>query len=159
MVELREKKMRKIFASVMIGGAVLAAAAMAQAADSYMIMPKSGQKFTPGGGGLLSQQLLLNHRNSQANITIRDKNGQAEQHADWEDHIFILGGEANLTLGGTIEKGKTTAPGETRGESIKGGKTFAVHPEDYIYVPVNTPHQMMVAPGKSIRYAVVKTHP
>ena len=32
-------------------------------------------------------------------------------------------------------------------------------PGDYVYVPVNTPHQMMVAPGKSIRYAVVKTHP
>lgn len=150
--------MRRIFASILIGSAVLATAAMAQS-NSYMVMPKSSQKFTPGGGGLLSQQLLLNHKNSQANITIRDKNGQAEQHADWEDHIFILGGEANLVLGGTVEKGKTTAPGETRGESIKGGKTIALHPEDYIYVPVNTPHQMMVAPGKTIRYAVVKTHP
>jgi uncharacterized RmlC-like cupin family protein len=151
--------MRKIFASVLIGGAVLVAAAMAQAADSYMVMPKSSQNFKPGPGALYSQQLLLNHKNSQANITIRDKSGQAEVHADWEDHIFILGGEANLILGGTVEKPNTTGPGETRGESIKGGKTFALHPEDYIYVPVNTPHQMIVAPGKSIRYSVVKTHP
>jgi len=150
--------MRRIFASILIGGTVLATAAMAQS-DSYIVMPKSSQKFKPGPGGLYSQQLLLNHKNSQANITIRDKNGQAEVHATWEDHIFVLDGEANLTLGGTVEKPNTTGPGETRGESIKGGKTIVLHPQDYIYVPVNTPHQMMVAAGKSIRYAVVKTHP
>ena len=150
--------MRRIFASILIGGTVLATAVMAQS-DSYIVMPKSSQKFKPGPGGLYSQQLLLNHKNSQANITIRDKNGQAEVHAAWEDHIFVLDGEANLTLGGTVEKPNTTGPGETRGESIKGGKTIALHPQDYIYVPVNTPHQMMVAAGKSIRYAVVKTHP
>lgn len=151
--------MRKILASLLIGGAVLAAAAVAQAADSYMVMPKASQKFKPGPGNYYSQQPLLNHKNSQSNITIRDRNGQAEQHADWEDHIFVLDGEANLVLGGTIEKPNTTGPGETRGESIKGGKTFTLHPQDYIYVPVNTPHQMMVAPGKTVRYAVVKSHP
>jgi hypothetical protein len=73
--------------------------------------------------------------------------------------MFILAGEASLTLGGTVVNGKTTAPGETRGDSIKGGKTIVLHPEDYIFIPVNTPHRMLVAPGKSIRYAVVKTHP
>jgi len=34
-----------------------------------------------------------------------------------------------------------------------------LHPGDYVFVPVNTPHRMVLAPGKSIRYAVVKTHP
>jgi len=149
--------MRRIFASVLIGSAIFAAAAMA--ADSYMVVPKSSQQFKPGAGGYVRALPLLNHKNSQANITIRDKNGQAEVHADWEDHIFILAGEANLILGGTVEKPNTTGPGETRGESIKGGKTVVLHPEDYIYIPVNVPHQMMVAPGKTIRYAVVKTHP
>jgi uncharacterized RmlC-like cupin family protein len=157
LINNKEKKMRRIFTSVLIGGAVLATAVVAQ--DSYMVMPKSSQKFKAGPGNLYSQQLLLNHKNSQANITIRDKNGQAEVHAAWEDHIFILDGEASLVLGGTVEKPTTTGPGETRGESIKGGKTFTLHPEDYIYVPINTPHQMIVAAGKTIRYAVVKTHP
>ncbi len=149
--------MRRILASILIGGAIIATAAMA--ADDYVVVPKSSQKFKPGPGNLYSQQLLLNHKNSQANITIRDKNGQAEVHAGWEDHIFILDGEANLVLGGTVEKPMTTGPGETRGESIKGGKTFTLHAEDYIYVPINTPHQMLVAAGKTVRYAVVKTHP
>ena len=30
---------------------------------------------------------------------------------------------------------------------------------DYVYIPINTPHQMQIAAGKSIHYAVVKTHP
>jgi len=34
-----------------------------------------------------------------------------------------------------------------------------VHAGDYIYVPVNTPHQMILAAGKSVKYAVVKNHP
>ena len=149
--------MRRIFTSLLIGSTILTSAAVA--ADSYMVIPKSSQQFKPGPGNLYTQQLLLNHKNAQANITVREKNGQAEVHADWEDHIFILDGEANLILGGTAENPKTTGPGEIRGDSIKGGKSFAMHPGDYIYIPVNTPHQMMPAAGKSIKYAVVKTHP
>jgi uncharacterized RmlC-like cupin family protein len=149
--------MRGIFTAVLIGTTVLATAAVA--ADSYMVVPKSEQKFKAGAGNYYSQDLLLNHKNAQSNITTRDKNGQVEQHADWEDHIFVLDGEASMVLGGTIENGKTTGPGETRGDAVKGGKSFVLHPGDYIYIPVNTPHQMMVAAGKTIKYAVVKTHP
>jgi len=150
--------MRKLFASVLFANTILATAALAQG-DGTVVMPKSSREFKPGAGGLVMQQSLLNHKNTTASVTIRDKNGQAEVHAAWEDHFFILAGEANLILGGSVEKGKTTAPGEIRGESIKGGKTIALHPEDYIFIPVNTAHQMLVAPGKTIRYAVVKTHP
>ena len=149
--------MRKIFTAVLIGGAVLATAAMAE--DGYMVMPKASQKFKDGPGGLYSQVLLLDHKNAQANITTRNKNGQVEQHAAWEDHIFVLDGEATFVLGGTIENGKSTGPGETRADSSKGGKSFSVHAGDYVYIPINTPHQMQIAAGKSIRYAVVKTHP
>jgi mannose-6-phosphate isomerase-like protein (cupin superfamily) len=150
--------MRGIFAAALIGTAMLATAAMAQG-DGYIVVPKSAQKFKAGPGNYYSQDLLLNHKNAQTNITIRDRSGQAELHTDWEDHLFILDGEADLILGGTVEKPTGTGPGETRGDSIKNGKSFALHAGDYIYVPINTPHQMVVAPGKTIKYAVVKTHP
>ena len=149
--------MRKIFTAILIGGTVLASAAMAQ--DGYMVMPKASQKMKDGPGGLYSQVPLLDHKNAQANITTRNKSGQVEQHAAWEDHIFVLDGEATFVLGGTIDNGKTTGPGETRGDASKGGKSFSVHAGDYVYIPINTPHQMQIAAGKSIRYAVVKTHP
>jgi quercetin dioxygenase-like cupin family protein len=151
--------MRGIFTAVLIGTTVLATAAMAQTEGTYMVVPKASQVLKAGPGGFYSQDLLLSHKNAQANITTRDKSGQAELHAAWEDHIFILDGECTLVLGGTVEKPTTTGPGETRGESVKGGKSFTVHAGDYIYVPINTPHQMIVAAGKAIKYAVVKTHP
>ncbi|MBA2590244.1 MAG: hypothetical protein H0U98_16650 [Alphaproteobacteria bacterium] len=148
--------MRALFTTLLIGGAILATGVMA---EDYMVVPKASQKFKAGPGNFYSQDLLLNHKNAQANITLRDKSGQAEVHAAWEDHIFILDGECILMLGGTVENPKSTGPGETRGDNAKGGKAFMVHAGDYIYVPVNTPHQMILAAGKSVKYAVVKNHP
>jgi mannose-6-phosphate isomerase-like protein (cupin superfamily) len=148
--------MRAIFTAALMASTLLATAAMA---DDYMVVPKVDQKFKAGPGNLYSQDLLLNHKNAQANITMREKSGQVEVHAGWEDHMFILEGECTMVLGGTTVNGKSTGPGETRGESIKGGKSFPLHAGDYVYIPVNTPHQMILAAGKSIKYAVVKNHP
>ena len=148
--------MRKIFTAVLIGGTILATGAMA---EDYMVVPKASQKLKAGPGNLYSQDRLLSHKNVQVNLTIRDKSGQVEVHADWEDEMFILDGECTLMLGGTVENPKTTGPGETRGDNAKGAKSFLVHAGDYIYVPVNTPHQMILAAGKSVKYAVVKNHP
>src|SRR5579872_4196940 len=82
----RKTNMRGIFTAVLIGGAVLATAAIAEGDGSYMVVPKASQTFKDGPGGLYSQDLLLNHKNAQANITTRNKSGQVEQHAAWEDH-------------------------------------------------------------------------
>ena len=148
--------MRTIFTVVLMAGSMLATAAMA---DDYMVVPKASQKFKAGPGNFYTQDLLLDHKNAQSNITRREKSGLAEVHAAWEDHIFILEGECTMMLGGTVENAKSTGPGETRGDSAKGAKSFPVHAGDYIYVPVNTPHQMILAAGKSVKYAVVKNHP
>lgn len=148
--------MRKALIAILMS-AGMTMPALAQA--SYQVTPKSEQKLAPGPGAIYDVMQLLDHKNSQANVTRRTKTGQGELHAAWEDHIFILEGEANLILGGTIVNPKTVSAGETRGDGVKGGKTFSLHPGDYIFVPVNTPHQMVVAAGKSIRYGVVKTHP
>ena len=150
--------MRKILITV-LASACMMAPAFAAPNSEYQFTPKSEQKLTREPGGLYSTSQLAQHSNAMASITVRDKSGQAESHADWEDHIFIQEGEAKLTLGGTMQNGHETAKGEMRGSGITGGKTMTVHPGDYVFVPVNTPHRMELAPGKSIRYAVVKTHP
>jgi quercetin dioxygenase-like cupin family protein len=41
---------------------------------------------------------------------------------------------------------------------VSGGKSFAMHPGDYVYIPAKTVHRMVLAPGQTIRYAVVKAH-
>ena len=150
--------MRKILITV-LASACMMAPAIAAPNGEYQFTPKSEQKLTREPGGLYSTSQLAQHSNAMASITMRDKSGQAEVHRDWEDHIFIQEGEAKLTLGGTVQDGHETAKGEIRGSGITGGKTVMVHPGDYVFVPVNTPHRMELAPGKSIRYAVVKTHP
>ena len=149
-------KMNKtLIAILMSAGLVMPAVAE----GTFQVTHKSEQQLKPGPGALYDVAPLLNHKNSQANVTVRAKTGQGEMHADWEDHIYVLDGEANLVLGGTVENPKTVSPGETRGDGIKGGKNFSLHSGDYAYVPANTPHQMIIAPGKSIRYGVVKTRP
>jgi len=149
---------RKILITVLMSAGLMAPA-FAESNNAYQVTPRSEQKLKPGLGALYDSAPLLNHKNSQANVTVRAKTGQGELHADWEDHIYVLEGGADLVLGGTIENPKTVSAGETRGDGIKGGKRFSLHPGDYVFVPVNTAHQMIVAPGKSIRYGVVKTHP
>ena len=112
--------------------------------------------MTPGA--FYSQILLSKHDNYQIINTIRDKDGQAEIHADWNDNLFVQEGEATFVTGGSAVDAKTTAPGELRGAAIKGGKATTMRAGDYFLVPAGTAHQMKVAPGQRIRFIAFKTH-
>ena len=112
--------------------------------------------MTPGA--FYSQVMLSKHDGYQIINTIRDKDGQAEIHADWNDNLFVQEGEASFVTGGTAVDAKVTAPGEQRGTSIKGGNTMTMKAGDYFFVPAGTPHQMKVAPGQRIRFIAFKTH-
>lgn len=112
--------------------------------------------MTPGA--FYSQILLSKHDGYQIINTIRDKDGQAEVHADWNDNLFVQEGEASFVTGGVAVEAKVTARGEQRGASIKGGNTVTMKPGDYFFVPAGTPHQMKVAPGQRIRFIAFKTH-
>jgi mannose-6-phosphate isomerase-like protein (cupin superfamily) len=112
--------------------------------------------MTPGA--FYSQVMLSKHDGYQIINTIRDKDGQAEIHADWNDNLFVQEGEATFVTGGTAVDAKVTTPGEQRGTGIKGGAAAAMRPGDYFFVPAGTPHQMKVAPGQRIRFIAFKTH-
>ena len=111
--------------------------------------------MTPGA--FYSQIMLSKHDGYQIINTIRDKDGQAEIHADWNDNLFVQEGEASFVTGGTAVDAKVTAPGEQRGTSIKGGTTMTMKPGDYFFVPAGTPHQMKVGAGQRIRFIAFKT--
>jgi mannose-6-phosphate isomerase-like protein (cupin superfamily) len=89
--------------------------------------------------------------------TARDKSGEAEIHADWTDNMVVQEGEATFMVGGTVVDARTTAPGEQRGKSITGGTAMPMRPGDYFLIPAGTPHQMIVAPGKKIKFLAFKT--
>jgi mannose-6-phosphate isomerase-like protein (cupin superfamily) len=105
-----------------------------------------------------AQALISKGAQYQVINTIRDKDGQAEIHADWSDHIFVQEGEAKFVTGGTAVDPAVTAPGEQRGTSIKGGTIATMKPGDYFFVPAGTPHQMLLGPGQHIRFIAFKTH-
>ena len=112
--------------------------------------------MTPGA--FYSQIMLSKHDGYQIINTIRDKDGQAEIHADWNDNLFVQEGQATFVTGGTAVDAKVTAPGEQRGTSIKGGATMTMRAGDYFFVPAGTPHQMKLAAGQRIRFIAFKTH-
>jgi mannose-6-phosphate isomerase-like protein (cupin superfamily) len=109
-------------------------------------------------GDYYAQALLSKGEHYQVINTIRDKDGQAEVHAGWNDNIFVQEGEASFVTGGTAVDAQDTAPGEKRGTSIKGGATMTMRPGDYFFVPAGTPHQMKLAPGQHIKFIAFKTH-
>ena len=84
----------------------------------------------------------------------REGDGEAEVHDTQVDVIFIMSGEGTLVIGGTMVEPRTTAPGETRAKSIKGGTTKKMAAGDVFRIPAKLPHQMLVP--KLLTFEVVK---
>ncbi len=81
--------------------------------------------------------------------------GEAELHDDESDIFYIVDGSASFVTGGAIEEAKITAPGETRGKSIKGGQVHKLSKGDAITIPKKTPHWYKEVNGK-VQYFIVK---
>ena len=94
--------------------------------------------------------------NHLAMVGHREGDGEAEVHDVQADFFFVQGGEATLILGGEMVGGRTTAPGETRGPSIKGGQRHALAAGDVVHIPAKLPHQLLIPAGKNFTYFVIK---
>jgi mannose-6-phosphate isomerase-like protein (cupin superfamily) len=88
----------------------------------------------------------------------REATGQAEYHESQADVIMIRKGEGSMVLGGKVVNGKTTAPGEIRGDSIDGGETRDVKAGDVIHIAPKTPHQVVLKKGQKIDYVALKVN-
>ena len=150
--------MKKLASIAVCGMALAISTSHAQPSDEYKFIPSAQQKVVPSANGMTSQFMLAQPKSGTSMITTRDKSGEAEIHADWIDHIFVQAGGATMILGGKVDEPRETGPGETRGSGVTGGKSFAMRPGDYVYIPAKTVHRMVLAPGQTIRYAVVKAH-
>ena len=81
---------------------------------------------------------------------------QAEDHDAADDVFYVLEGSAELTLGGTLENPKESAPGEWKSDKIIDGKTFTIKKGDLIVVPRGTPHQRVNTKGKEFSLILIK---
>jgi len=91
-----------------------------------------------------------------ASLWRRAKSGQAELHRTKTDLLIVEQGSATLFFGGIIPYGRTTAPNEIRGSSIRGGESRKVEAGDIIRIPAGTPHQFVLDKGQSVAYFALK---
>jgi|SRR6516164_2910386 quercetin dioxygenase-like cupin family protein len=89
-------------------------------------------------------------------VVHREGTGLVETHEMAADFIYVISGEANIVVGGTMVDGKTTGPGEIRGPSLNGEETKKAAAGDVLHIPPKVPHWFKVDPGKQITYLVVK---
>jgi mannose-6-phosphate isomerase-like protein (cupin superfamily) len=89
-------------------------------------------------------------------VAHREGSGLAEWHEKQADIMIMETGEVTMIYGGEIPDLKSTAPGEMRGTSIRGGSEVKLGPGDKLYIPAKTPHLMKLEPGKQITYFVAK---
>jgi mannose-6-phosphate isomerase-like protein (cupin superfamily) len=104
----------------------------------------------------LASQTLAKWGNHLVMIVHREATGQSEFHETQADIIIVRSGSGSIITGGSVEGGKTTAPGEIRGTGIKGGQKQALHTGDVVHIPPKTPHQVILGAGEKIEYLAVK---
>lgn len=104
----------------------------------------------------IASQPLASYGNHTLSVIHREGSGEAELHETQADLFVVESGEATLVIGGSVVDPKTTAPNEVRGPSIKDGERKQLGPGDIVHIPAKTPHQLMVASGKQITYAIAK---
>lgn len=116
-----------------------------------------GGKLAPKmNAGKVASERLASFGNHLAMIAHREADGEAELHEVQADVFVVQDGEATLVIGGEVVGGKTTAPGEIRAPSIKGGDRRKLAVGDIVHIPARTAHQLLVAPGKKFTYFVIK---
>jgi mannose-6-phosphate isomerase-like protein (cupin superfamily) len=125
----------------------------------------SNQSMEQKGAALLPEatknngfvaQNLESYPGSTTQLSVRTASGGGELHQRWQDNFFVVSGEATEITGGRVVDPKETAPGEMRGTRVEGGEAHLLRKGDVLHIAANTPHQIILAPGATFVYYVVK---
>ncbi len=109
-----------------------------------------------GGPHKTSSIKLADYGSSNVAISHREAAGIPEVHAQMDDYFVVQSGAATLVIGGAVVNAKQVEPGETRGDSIKGGERRALAAGDVVHIPTDMPHQLLVEKGQVFTYFVIK---
>ena len=104
----------------------------------------------------VASEVIATEGNRRFMVAHREGSGLAEWHEKEADVMFISAGNVTMVYGGTIVDSKTTAPGEMRGPSIRGGTEVTLGAGDVLHIPAKVPHQMKLAPATQVTYFVTK---
>jgi len=104
----------------------------------------------------VASEVIATEGNRKFMVAHREGSGLAEWHEKEADVMFISAGNVTMIYGGTLVDEKSTAAGEKRGPSIKGGTEAKLGAGDVLHIPAKVPHQMILAPGTQVTYFVTK---
>lgn len=107
----------------------------------------------PGGSAGVT---LAKYNGHFTMLTVRVRSGVGEFHKKNNDIFVALDGEATVVTGGKLVDPRESSADEVVGTGVEGGVAHVMHKGDIIHIPINTPHQTIVAPGKTFTYYVVK---
>lgn len=128
---------------------------MAYSRQELLQLAKQMRKEAKKSGGPEASP-IEKHLDSSTILAYRSKDGKGELHEQTEDVFVVLQGAATLVTGGTITNPVTTAPGEIRGAAVQQGSRKDLREGDIAHIPAGVPHQVLVPPGGSFTYFVVK---
>lgn len=148
----------------MLVAGTLVTAAMAQessgvnrrSADALAAEAKKQMETARTSASGAASTKLETYPSSYTMLAVRVKSGGAEIHANWDDYLFVLDGSGTVMTGGTVVDAKAGDDGETRGTRVEGGAPTLMHKGDVIHISAKVPHQVVLAPGETVTYYVVK---
>ncbi len=147
---------------IVLATATLSSVAWAQSVTvdhlSQSQLLEKGKALGPtasASGGSASAK-LSEYPNHYTMVALRKQTGGAEIHEKYADFFYVLQGQATLTTGGSLVNSKETSPGEFRGTAVKDGSQLSPREGDFVHVPANVPHQLLLADGSEFVYFVIK---
>jgi mannose-6-phosphate isomerase-like protein (cupin superfamily) len=109
---------------------------------------KVAETFAKGG-------TMINAPDLSVQGSHREVPGRVEVHDKETDVLYMISGAATFVVGGTMNGGRVTRPGQWQGADISGGETHQLAPGDIIVIPAGMPHWFKTV-SPQITYYVVK---
>lgn len=101
-------------------------------------------------------ETLQQYKRHAMQLSVRCRDGVAEQHARHADLFIVVEGNAVLVTGGTIVGAQSVGPCEVRGSHVEGGQRRQLCAGDVAHVPAGMPHQMLVPGDRRFTALVLK---
>ncbi|MDX1983108.1 MAG: hypothetical protein SFV51_22745 [Bryobacteraceae bacterium] len=143
---------------------LLAAAAAAQQAPAPVVQQWNRQSLLQidsevarkASGNRPSFAVLTRTATSVAAIIHRARTGEAELHEEMADFFIVRAGSGTLVTSGKLINDRVIGKGEHAADGIEGGESRKLSTGDVAHVPSKTPHHVVVAPGETITYLLIK---
>lgn len=146
--------MQPIFANAQSGGDDQFPGFILRNADSIEAAADKLEKEL-GDKGMVFE-IIGNHKGHSLYLVLRGKTGTSENHLTESDYYISKRGTATLIIGGELIEPKELARKQIRGTGIKGGVSHTLKPGDFIHVPPNTPHHLIIGTEQPYMYLLFK---